>query len=166
MSEQTNSIRPANPRALRLDLVDQGQVFVALGILDLINADRRDRAQLPVLDPPTARYTRTASSSISGEANASSSANASSVPGSQSRMIGVGTAISLPVAGQDATLRHGAERRMSTQYFSIAAGDGSGADGPQAVTVPLNRKSWRRHRPSAYAGCAGTWSHRCVRCAR
>jgi hypothetical protein len=56
-------------------------------------------------------------------------------------MIGIGTAISLPVAGQNATLRHGAERHMSTQHFSIAAGDGSGADGPRAVTVPLNRKA-------------------------
>ena len=28
------------------------KVFVTLGILDLIDTDRRDRAQLPVLDPP------------------------------------------------------------------------------------------------------------------
>ena len=43
---------PQQARAVLFDLVDQRQVFVTLGILDLIDTDRRDRAQLPVLDPP------------------------------------------------------------------------------------------------------------------
>src|SRR5208283_3943495 len=43
---------PEQAGALLLDLVDQRQVFVTLGILDLIDADRPDRAQLPVLEPP------------------------------------------------------------------------------------------------------------------
>src|SRR5208283_4751217 len=43
---------PEQAGALLLDLVDQRQVFVTLGILDLIDADRLDRAQLPVLEPP------------------------------------------------------------------------------------------------------------------
>jgi hypothetical protein len=33
------------------------------------------------------------------------------------------------------------EPRMSTQYFTISDGDASGADGNQAVMVPLNRKT-------------------------
>ena len=46
--------RPIHSRRVHclFDLVDQRQVFVALGILDLIDADGRDRAQLPVLDAP------------------------------------------------------------------------------------------------------------------
>jgi hypothetical protein len=43
-------IDPAKASIL-LNLVDQRQVFVALGILDL-DTDRRDRAQLSVLEPP------------------------------------------------------------------------------------------------------------------
>jgi hypothetical protein len=43
---------PQMARALLLDLVDQRQVFVALGILDLIDADGHDRAELSVLEPP------------------------------------------------------------------------------------------------------------------
>ena len=30
---------------------------------------------------------------------------------------------------------------MTTQYFTVAAGDGAGSDGSQAVVVPLNRKA-------------------------
>ena len=56
-------------------------------------------------------------------------------------MIGIGTAISLPVAGQDATLGQGAEPRMSTQHSSIAAGDEAAADDQETVMVPLNRKA-------------------------
>jgi hypothetical protein len=33
---------PERARALLFDLIDQGQVFVTLGILDLIDADRRN----------------------------------------------------------------------------------------------------------------------------
>lgn len=45
------------------------------------------------------------------------------------------------MARQDATLSHGAEPRMSTQYFTVATGDGAGAGGNQAVMVPLNQKA-------------------------
>ena len=37
--------------ALLLDLIDQRQVFVTFAILDLIDADRSDQSQLPVLEP-------------------------------------------------------------------------------------------------------------------
>jgi hypothetical protein len=48
--------------------------------------------------------------------------------------------VSLPVIGQDATVRHGAEPRMSLEYFSVPAGDGTEAGGNQSVMVPLNTR--------------------------
>ena len=43
---------PQQARAILLDLVDQGQVLVTFGILDLIDADRPDRTQVAMLQPP------------------------------------------------------------------------------------------------------------------
>jgi hypothetical protein len=55
-------------------------------------------------------------------------------------MIGIGTARSLLGARQDATVSDQAEQGMSTEYFTIVAGDGDAAGGNQALAVPLNRK--------------------------
>lgn len=43
---------PQQSRAILLDLVDQGQILVPLGVLDLIDADRLDGAQIAMLQPP------------------------------------------------------------------------------------------------------------------
>jgi hypothetical protein len=56
-------------------------------------------------------------------------------------MIGIGTAGSLPVAEQDATLARGAEPHMTTSYYPVSTDDGAASDGSQTVMVPLNRKA-------------------------
>jgi hypothetical protein len=56
-------------------------------------------------------------------------------------MIGIGTALSLLVTGQDATLGQGAEPHMSPKYISVAADDEAEADDLETVMVPLNRKA-------------------------
>jgi hypothetical protein len=56
-------------------------------------------------------------------------------------MIGIAIAVSLPVGRQDATLPHGTEPRMPTQYFAVPDGDGAEAGGNQAVMVPLNNRA-------------------------
>jgi hypothetical protein len=56
-------------------------------------------------------------------------------------MIGIGTALSLLVTGQDATLGQGAEPHMSPKYISVAARDEAEADDQETVMVPLNRKA-------------------------
>ena len=56
-------------------------------------------------------------------------------------MIAIGTAESLPVARQDATLARGAEPHMTTSYDPVSTGDGAALDGTQTVMVPLNRKA-------------------------
>jgi hypothetical protein len=43
---------PQQAGAILLDLVDQGQVLVALGVLDLVDTDSLDRTQFAMLEPP------------------------------------------------------------------------------------------------------------------
>src|SRR6202049_4167351 len=43
---------PQQSDAALLDLIDQGEVLVAFGILDLIDADRLDRPEMAVFEPP------------------------------------------------------------------------------------------------------------------
>ena len=43
---------PQQPGAALLDLVDQGQVFVAFGILDFVDADRLDQAEMAMFEAP------------------------------------------------------------------------------------------------------------------
>ena len=43
---------PQQARAVAVDLVDQRQVFVTLGIRDLIDPDRLNRSQSPMFKPP------------------------------------------------------------------------------------------------------------------
>jgi len=45
----------ANPQqasAMLFDLVDQGQIFMALGVLDLVDADGLDRTEAAMFQPP------------------------------------------------------------------------------------------------------------------
>src|SRR6516162_629301 len=42
---------PQEPGAALLDLIDEGEV-VAFGILDLVDADRLDRLEMTVFEPP------------------------------------------------------------------------------------------------------------------
>ena len=139
--DAAQAVHAVHPR-----LVDEGaeQGTVGAGVDRDCGAGERGQRQRvgavcsssPTLPPATV----TASTSSSGDASASSSARASSVPGSQSRMMGIGTANSLPVAAQDATLVREAEPAMAMQNIPVATGGGAAADGSQAVMVPLNQR--------------------------
>src|SRR5207249_4833427 len=43
---------PQQSRAALLDLVDERQILVTSGVLDLVDADRLDRSEIAVLQPP------------------------------------------------------------------------------------------------------------------
>jgi hypothetical protein len=43
---------PQQPCAALLDLIDQGQILVPFGVLDLVDADGLDRPQIAMLQPP------------------------------------------------------------------------------------------------------------------
>jgi hypothetical protein len=66
---------PQQSRAILLDLVDQGQILVALGVLDLIDADRLDAAQIAMLQPPLHRILDRSEATAIGRQDSSPLAN-------------------------------------------------------------------------------------------